>query len=98
MRVTFEDVDYDSDQLLTYHDVPYTGEVASIAPGGRPLALRRYRDGSLDGLSVRYDDAGTLIAEEYYRLGIPTGTHREWYSNGQMRSELTFDQLGRVVR
>ncbi len=53
-------------------------------------------DGELvTGTVVRKNDKGDVVAETEYKDGFPNGVHKEWYDNGQLKTEITRVYVGK---
>ena len=72
-------------------------DAAEVADGnvtyGQPYTLR---DGGkpVNGTVVHKNAAGKVVDETQFKDGFPSGTLREWYDNGQMKSERQVEYQG----
>ena len=64
--------------------------VTTRASNGRVVALQSYRDGVLDGPSLRWYDDGRPAESRDFRRGNKVGTHRGWWPTGAPRFACTF--------
>jgi antitoxin component YwqK of YwqJK toxin-antitoxin module len=72
------------------------GEAWKYAKDKKPVHMRTFKDGVLDGPSRFYNDDGTLAHEYSYVDGVAR-RHRNWYPNGQLHSEIERDAKGHQV-
>lgn len=48
-------------------------------------------DGEIDSLFLRYYENGQKMYDGLYSSGVPIGTHRSWYDNGNLEFEMLFE-------
>lgn len=76
---------------VTYAGGKPDGRIELLNEEGKLVVVRDYKDGSRVGTWESYDDTGEQkIREESYVDGKADGIFRVWYSNGQLRQEITF--------
>jgi antitoxin component YwqK of YwqJK toxin-antitoxin module len=97
-RVDEDDLDWDDDNLPTYHGEPFTGESVEYGRDGALLSLATYVDGHDDGPFKAWTNAGVLVVDGQSRNGVPVGTQREFYDDGTPKVEREYSDKGELLR
>lgn len=89
------------DSITYYNDVPFTGK-AEVRFDDNQLQMESiYVDGKKNGLETTYNLEGLTINKTMFKNDIPHGECKQWYENGNLEFELTYDKFymnGHCVR
>lgn len=75
-------------------DTPFSGKVINMYSKWR--GEDNYKDGLLNGVSIKYYSNNTKKKEETYINGKRIGEAKSWYTNTQIRSQVTYSLEGKI--
>ncbi|MFI7050959.1 toxin-antitoxin system YwqK family antitoxin [Streptosporangium canum] len=96
MRITMSEIEYDGDQRVLYHGVPYTGTAWEFYADGDAMTEQNFHKGIPHGVSRAFYHGGRTESERWHEYGRRNGPWRTWHENGQLGQELIYDH-GKIV-
>lgn len=88
--VAVEDVSDGDDGRVYIRGVPLTGQTREFHYNGELSAIISYTDGIEDGPRQLFWPNGKIQSEGTKEMDRRVGIWREWYENGQMKSEAVY--------
>jgi len=74
------------------------GEEKGFHDDGKPLSVRHYKAGKLDGLAMEWNREGVVVFEADYREGMRHGKFNKYDDKGEPRLLQTFENDQAVTK
>ena len=90
--LSFEDTFQDEKTGIVYainEKIPFTG-IVELRENGNIKFLVSYKNGLMDGKSLKYYKSGQINLEETYKKGLPDGISKAYYENGKVEYEASY--------
>jgi antitoxin component YwqK of YwqJK toxin-antitoxin module len=92
LRIDYEELEPSEDYLLElYQGQPFNGIAFELRQDGTLWTETSFKEGQKCGVSREWSPSGVLICEETLILNVLYGISKEWYDNGQPKSEGTYE-------